>query len=209
MRRRNESAAPLVALMIPKQNKAFITFARNVHDAMENNAAFPNPDPTLAAFKGNIDAFEEAETKAATRVKGASALRDAKKQSVKEDIFHLRDYVQRIVETTASPAAATALIESAFMTVRKQPQRSIPDIRANNADVSGKVTLTARSLARSATYFWEYSLDQSTWTLGSETMHTRTEVSGLTSARTYYFRFRALTPKGAHGYSQVVSLVVS
>jgi hypothetical protein len=39
-------------------------------------------------------------------------------------------------------------------------------------------------------------------------MKARTEVSGLTSASTYYFRFRAFTRAGRQDYSQVVSLRV-
>jgi hypothetical protein len=107
-----------------------------------------------------------------------------------------------------SPAAAIALIESAFMSVRKVTKRPVPELRAKNADVSGKVVLAAKAVGRSAIYFWEYSLDQSTWTPLPETMGARTEVSGLTFARVYYFRFRAFTRAGRGDHSQVVSLLV-
>jgi hypothetical protein len=39
-------------------------------------------------------------------------------------------------------------------------------------------------------------------------MKARTVISGLTSAETYSFRFRALTRTGDIGFSQVVSLLV-
>jgi hypothetical protein len=38
-------------------------------------------------FVEGITAFEEAETKAATRAKGAASFRDAKKKKVKDDLF--------------------------------------------------------------------------------------------------------------------------
>jgi len=74
-------------------------------------------------FAADIAAFEDAETKAANRAKGAASLRNAKKKKVKEDLLHLRDYVQSVVETNTTPAAAAALIESAFMTVRSTAVR--------------------------------------------------------------------------------------
>jgi hypothetical protein len=51
-------------------------------------------------------------------------------------------------------------------------------------------------------------MDQETWTSLPQTMLTRTEVSGLKSAQTYSFRFRAFTRAGWQDYSQVVSLLV-
>jgi hypothetical protein len=204
-----ESATPVAVLLFPKGNKEFITFARAVYSAMLDNPSFPNPNPTLVIFAGNIEAFEEAETKASMRTKGAAALRDARKQRVKEDLFHLCDYVQSVVETNTSPVSAVAMIQSAFMSVRKAPQRApTPELSAKNTDVLGKVALAAKPVARAATYYWEYSLDTSTWTALPETMNTRIELPGLTSARVYYFRFRALTKEGQRDYTPVVSLYV-
>jgi len=204
----SESAGPVAALMLPRLNKPLLTFARAVHGALLNNPGFPGPTPPLDVLAADIAAFEDAETKAASRAKGAASLRDAKKRRVKEDLFHLRDHVQSVVETNTSPAAAAALIESAFMNVRKVPKRTVPDLSAKNADVSGKVLLTAKAVAPVAVYSWEYSLDQSSWTRLPETMQTRTEVAGLTSAEVYYFRFRALTRAGWQDYSPVMSLLV-
>ena len=203
-----ESTGPLATLSLPKLNKPLLTFARAVHSALLNNPAFPSPSPTLDVFAADIDEFEDAETKVASRTKGAASLRDAKKKKVREDLFHLRDYVQSVAEASPNAAAAAAVIESAFMTVRKAPRRTIPDRSAKNADVSGKVLLTARAAAPRAVYYWEVSLDQSTWTRLPETMVARAEVVGLTSAQTYSFRVRAMTRAGWKEYSPVVSLIV-
>jgi hypothetical protein len=208
MSTRNESAGPVAVLRFPQLNMALILFARSVHDAMLNNPSFPNPNPPLPVFAANIAAFEDAETKAATRAKGAVAFRNVKKRRVKDDLFHLLDYVQGLVQTSTSPVDAVALIESASMSVRKTYKRETPELSAKNANVSGKVVLAARTVASAASYYWEYSLDQSTWTCIPETMQSRMEISGLTSARIYYFRFRALTRAGRRDYSQVVSLLV-
>ena len=203
-----ESKGPLATLSLPGLNKPLLTCARAVHGAMLNNPAFPNPNPPLDVFAADIAAFEDAETKVASRMLGAASLRDAKKNKVREDLIHLRDYVQSVAEASPSPAVGAAVIESAFMTVRKAPKRTFPDLSAKNADVSGKVLLTARAAAPRAVYYWEYSLDQSTWTRLPETMVARTEVVGLTSAQTYSFRFRAMTRAGWKDNSPVVSLLV-
>ena len=118
-----ESKGPLATLSLPGLNKPLLTFARVVHAALLNNPAFPSPSPTLDVFAADIAAFEDAETKVASRMLGAASLRNAKKKKVKEDLLHLRDYVQSVVETNTTPAAAAALIESAFMTVRSTAVR--------------------------------------------------------------------------------------
>jgi hypothetical protein len=203
----NESTSPVAVLMLPELNKPLLTFSRAVYDALLNNPAFPSPNPPLQVFAADIEAFEDAETKAASRAKGAASFRDAKKKKVKEGLSHLRDYVQSVVETNP-PAAATALIESAFMTVKKPRKRVYAEVSAKNSDVSGKVMLAAKAVGPKAVYHWEHSMDQETWTPLPETMLARTEVSGLESAKTYFFRFRAFTRAGWQDYSQVVSLLV-
>ena len=94
------------------------------------------------------------------------------------------------------------------MSLRKATTRNVPEISVKNADVSGKMVLTAKSLDPTAVYSWEYSVDQATWTCVPETRKARTELSGLQSACTYSFRYCASTRAGQKDYSQVVSLLV-
>jgi hypothetical protein len=199
---------PIAILVLPRLNKPFITFARAVHDHLLGNTRFPSPNPTLALFATNIAAFEAAETKAATKAKGTAKERDAKRQKVKEDLGHLRDYVQSVVESQATSQDAAAMIESAFMSVRKAGSRSKDELSAKNTGVSGTVVLDAKAVAPAASYYWQYSLDQETWTSVPEAMKAKRVISGLTSLETYHFRFRALTRAGEVGFSQVVSLLV-
>jgi hypothetical protein len=200
--------SPVATLSSPPQNKQLITFARAVHEHLSGNLHFPSPSPTLALFAANIAAFEVAETKAATRAKGAAKERDAKRQKVKEDLGHLRDYVQSVVEKQATGEDAAAMIESTFMSVRKAYKRSKGELSAKNTGVSGTVVLDAKAIAPAAVYYWQYSLDQETWTSVPKTMKARTVIAGLTRAATYYFRFRGFTRAGEIGFSQVVSLLV-
>jgi hypothetical protein len=204
----NERSAPIVVLNAPKRNKDLITYARAVYSALLDNPSFPSPNPPLPTVAANIAAFEDAETKAATRARGAAALRDARKKRVKGDLFQAQAYVQSVVDTSSTPGEAIALIESAFMSVKKVTKRPIQELSVKNTDVSGKVTIAAKAVARPAVYTFEYSTDQTSWIALPNIMKSRTEVSGLTSACYYYFRFRTFTREGEQDYSQVVSLLV-
>jgi hypothetical protein len=206
----NHSAlsGPLAVLLLPKPTKELLTFGKAVHDAMLGNPNFPRPNPPLGVFKANLEALDDAETKAATRTKGAATARDAIKKQVMNDLSHLCDYVQGVAEKAASPAAAAAVISSAFMSIKKVPQRVTPPLRAKNTGVPGQVALAAKPVARKASYYWEHSLDQVTWTCVPETLNASTTIDGLPWAQLCYFRFRALTGAGKGEYSPVVSLLV-
>jgi hypothetical protein len=204
----NNEKAPVPVLRAPRTSIGLLLFGRRVHSSMLNNPSFPSPNPPLAVFAGHLDELEDAETKAATRAKGAGAFRDVKAKRVNDDLFHLRAYVQSIVEAAMTPVEATAVIESASMSVRKVNTPSLPEVQAKNAEVSGKVKLVAKAVAPAAVYSWEYTLDPSKWSSVPDTMKSRTELSGLTPGSMYYFRFRTFTRTGRQDYSQVVSLLV-
>ena len=80
----------VVVLNCPRSVKEFITYARGVLVALQNNISFPSPPLSLDVFAMDIGALEEAETKAATRAKGAAAFRDAKLAKVKDDLARRR-----------------------------------------------------------------------------------------------------------------------
>jgi hypothetical protein len=208
MSTKNTPTLIIVALNCPRTTKEVITYARVVLVALQGNDRFSNPPLPYTVFAEDIVSLEEAETNAATRAKGAAALRDAKLAKVKDDLGQYRSYVQSVVLSSASSIDAAALVESANMSIRRPPTRNTPEIGAKNADVSGKVILAAKSLGSAVIYSWEYSLDQENWTPIADTRKARTELSGLTKASTYYFRFRANTRAGIQDYSPVVSLVI-
>jgi hypothetical protein len=142
----------VVVLNMPTSTKDLITFARCVNVALTGNPSFPSPTPPLDVFAANIGKLEEAETRAATRAQGAVAQRDCAEHLVKEDLGQLRAYVQSVVMANATPANAAAMVESAGMYIRKTSMRKVPDISAQNGDVSGKVILAAKSLGPSVVY---------------------------------------------------------
>jgi hypothetical protein len=205
---KQSDTGPLVVLNLPRTNLVLVAFAKGIHQALTGNASFPNPTPTLAVFADHIDQLEQAEALAATRVKGAAKQRNAKKQKVIQDLRHIKDYVQSVIEGQATAVDAKAMAATAGLGTRAvvPPFKSL--LSAANTGLSGVVELEAKAVARDATYFWQYSVDQSVWTDVPPLMQASTTVTGLTSAQTYYFRFRALTRKGMTEYSQIVGLLV-
>ena len=57
------------------------------NDALLNNPAFPSPTPPLQVFAEHIAAFKDAETKAASKAKGAASLRDARRKRSRKTYF--------------------------------------------------------------------------------------------------------------------------
>ena len=208
MKSQTALSGPIAALFLPRPTSKLLTVGKAIHDAMADNPNFPSPNPPLDVFKAKLDALDKAQTKAAARTKGATEARDAIKKEVVNDMYHLCDYVQSVAEKIAIPEAAAAVITSAFMSVKKVPKRDVPPLAAKNTGVPGQVALAAKAVAPVASYYWEYSLDQETWTPVPETLQASTTIDGLPWAKLSYFRFRALTRVGKGDYSPVVSLLV-
>lgn len=204
----NYDLSYMVVLNLPTKDGDLTTYAQSVYNHLLNNVTYPNPSPTLAVFADDIAAFATAAAKAAGKDRVLIAARRAARKKVKSDLFQLRNYVQSVIDASATPDTAAAMIESAFMFVKKLAKRSKAAFSARNTDASGRVVLDAKRVASSATYYWELSGDQVNWSTVPETMQASTVISGLTAGKVYYFRFRALTRKGKGDYSQIVSLMV-
>jgi hypothetical protein len=200
---------PVAALKLPRSNALLILYLKTIHDAMAASAALQNAtSPTLTQFLADIGAFEVCETQAGTKAKGTSKARNAAKRKAVLDARHLCSFVQGVADSQPSAADAEAVITAGGMTVKARASRNKPPLEARNASVAGTVLLIAKAVADEATYFWQFSTDQRTWSSTPETMKASTVISGLTSGQTYYFRFRAIARAGHVDYSQVVSLLV-
>ena len=173
----------------------------------DGKQVLPRPAPPLATISANLAAVEAAQTVALTKVKGAVQDRDAKAAVVKEDMRHIVAYVQGIAD--ADPTNAEAIIHSAGLSVGKTATRSKQALVAKSGLVSGSVTLVAKSAGKRASYEWELSTDQKTWTPLASTLQAHTTATSLTPATTVYFRHRAVTKVGPGDWSQVIAHVVA
>ena len=200
-------ARSIVVLKLSPKVKNVITFAQSVATALTNNPSFPNPTPPLATFQADIAALVQAETAALARAKGAVETRNNKLAVVRTDLEALKTYVQGVA-ATVSPSGAEALIQTAGMAVRKTTLHDKPVLAVRQGSVSGTVTVAVKAVAKEATYFWEYSTDQKTWTSLPMTAKAKTGLAGLTPATTYYFRFQAFTRSGLSAFRQIVGFLV-
>ena len=74
--------------------------------------------------------------------------------------------------------------------------------------MTGSVNLAAKAAAKRASYNWQYSTDQKTWTTVPPTLQAKAGVSGLTAGTLYYFRVQPLLPTGEQNWSDMVSFIV-
>jgi hypothetical protein len=63
------------------------------------------------------------------------------------------------------------------------------------------VLLFAGAVARKASYDWQCSTDEETWTSAETTFRAKTKLIGLAAGTRYSFRFRARTPEGLRDWS--------
>jgi hypothetical protein len=193
---------PVVVLNYSALNLPVV--AQKVHDSMLNNALFTNPSIPMATFAADIAAYQASLSGTG---KLATSTKKALKRKLATDLKHLRDDVQGVVEQQTSLADAQKVVDSAGMSLKKPSKRHKPDLAAKYTGVSGDVKLDAKAVAPSASYYFQFSLDNKSWTSVPETMKHVTIITGLTPGQTYYFRFRALTRKGMRDWSQIVSLI--
>ena len=203
------AARPIAVLKMSRKVKTLITFAESVATAMAANVTvFPSPNPPLATFQADIAALNTAETAVVARAKGAADTRNAKMAVVRADLESLKTYVQNIVDAD-NPANGESIILNASMAIRKVTLHAKQVLAVRQGTVSGSVKLSSKSAGKKAAYNWRYSLDQKTWTSLPQTLVSKTGVSGLTPATTYYFQCESQTVKGGEAsWGQIVSFLV-
>ncbi len=200
-------AGSVAVLKLSTRVKNVITFAQSVVTSLTNNAHFPAPVPSLATLQADVAALNMAEAAVLSRTKGAVEVRNAKYAIVKADLQNLRTYVQGVANV-AAPADAESIIASSGMALRKVTLHDKPALAAKQGSVTGTVNLAAKAPAKRASYIWQYSTDQKTWTNVPPTIKSKAGVSGLTAGTQYFFRFQSVTVTGVSDWSQTVVLLV-
>jgi len=200
---------PVAVKQSPRSDHKFVTFLNAIADGLTGNASFVNPTTTPAMIKAAADGLAVANGKAKGGGTAEVSDRNAKRKDGEALVDDFVNYVRVTVRTQAGDAAtATAMIHSVALSVRKRTPVKKPPFAAKYGPVSGEVVLVALAMARDAMYWYEYSLDQKTWSSVPPIMKSRVTVTGLTPGSVYYFRFRAQARKAMSDYSQIVSLMV-
>jgi len=188
----------------PKQITAYIKQCRVIIDKSTGNPDLPNPLEPLTLASAALDLLETAEQNALKGPKGAAQDRDAKLGVVRTRMRVVIAYVQTAAD--ANPARARAIIESAGLTVVTRTPRRKPNLAAKYGTIPGRIVLEGKAV-RGASYHWQMSIDQKTWTDLPESVKATLTVDGLTPATTYSFRFRTLTKDGLSDWSGAVSVI--
>jgi hypothetical protein len=196
----------IAVLNLPRGIAALISYVRGIILAMTGNTNFTTPSPTLAVLTADVNALDAAESLAHTKAKGTAEARNAKKETLLKDLHALLAYVQIIADN--NPTNAEAIILSSGMGVRKTSVKHISDFKAINAKVSGNVMLSVKAANKRASYEWQISTDQETWTFLPVTLQAKTLVSGLSPGTRYYFRYKSVLREGESGWSHVESVIV-
>jgi hypothetical protein len=95
------------------------------------------------------------------------------------------------------------------MSVRKVTLHDRAPIAVSQGTPAGTAHVVAKAAARRASYEWQFSIDQKTWTNASSTLQAKTDITGLTVGTTYYFRVRPVLASGEQDWSSLVSIVMN
>jgi hypothetical protein len=184
-----------------------IAYAKFVAERLKDNPYFPNPIPAHARLVVHIAAADVAHATALTREAGTAAALAAAVRAVEGDLETLHVHVQNVANLDATNGPA--IVASAGMSLKNTRGPSRADFAVKQGRTSGSVVLLAGAVARKASYDWQYSTDEETWTSAETAFRAKTTLAGLAAGTRYFFRFRARTPKGLRNWSRVISLIVT
>lgn len=196
-----------IAILNLPRPAAILISAKAIVIAMTGNAAFPIPQPALAAISAAIADLETAQAAVQARVRGAVATRDQKRATLVKLLEQLRGYVQTVAD--GDPEHAAALVQSAAMAVKKVTLRARRVFAVHQGAASGTVVLETASAGRRASYEWQLSSDGGkTWQVLPVTLKSSTTATGLVAGTAYVFRTRTVTTAGEGDWSQPISRIV-
>lgn len=204
----NAYTIPIAVLNLPKSDEKLVTYATGVLTGFTGNAHLSNPPVSVAVFAGYVATYATATAAAPNGGKQAKADRLAARGPVVETLKEWRNYAQSVARTQPTAEDAIALILSGKLQIKKIGTRVKPELSARNSGIPGTVLLLAHALRKQATYYFQYSLDQTSWSSAPDALKASATLTGLATMRVYYFRFRRLTRAGMSDWSQIVSLTV-
>ena len=209
--KKKKTKGPHIALHLPRDAQSLYTRSQAIWSAIKADAAhFPMTYPPAAEVSADLTGLGGALTAAEGGDPVAIAALGVAADKVRQTFGLLGKYVQSVVR--AGPAEdAPAIISNVLMFESNIGRRAPkPELDARQGTTSGIVQLIALARASVVVYFWEYSLDQQSWTAGAHTAQARSSIAGLLPGKVYYFRFHALMRDGVMtDSSQIVSFLVN
>lgn len=197
-----------MALAISKAPIAeLISYTRHYVTSMSGNAHFPKPYPDLASVTIQVDQLEADYNTSLTRVLGAADKMRAEQKKLLILLMGLAIYVETVANL--DPDHALDIIDSAGMRVKKSPIRKKRTFEAALGVLKGTVKLINQTASR-GTYIYQMSTNpnmQGSWVQIYAGRNVRFAITGLISAKRYFFR-GAISSKGVQGdWSTAIDVV--
>jgi hypothetical protein len=195
-----------VVLNLPRTDNGVIFAMKHIADCMDGNAYFPSPPLPIATFRAHIAVVQAAQAATLTRAKGTAPSRDDKLTVIRSDADLLRVYVETVANQ--SPEHGPAIVASAGMYEKGSSGPRRGQTYARQEPTSGSVHLLAPHPGGDASFEWQWSTDQTTWTTAGTSTQADFRITGLTPGLLYYFRVQVLTKGGLGDWSAPFALRV-
>lgn len=208
--KKKKSKGPRIALRLPRDAEAlYVRCVAILAAILADPARFVTPYPPATEVNDDLKALALALQAAVGGGVAETTAVEVAAAKVRQDFELLGKYVQTVVR--AGPIEdAPAIISSVLMfesNLGKRPPKA--ELAARHGETTGTAVLTALAVLSAVAYFWEYSLDQTSWVSAGPTGQAQRTLTGLTPGAAYYFRFRALKRDGSMtNDSQIVRLIV-
>ncbi|MGL4400442.1 MAG: fibronectin type III domain-containing protein [Luteolibacter sp.] len=179
--------------------------------AMTGNAAYPSPNPTLAAVQA-AGATLTARTTAAEDIRKQSQIATLAQDTAEDAVDALLTQLASYVENASGGDAAQIL--SAGMGVRAEPSNnSLPTapgpIATTTGDGPGEVDLAWPRLVAGKSFIVQYATEPTApdgdWKFGTTSLKSSCTVGGLISGTRYWFRVAATGSAGQGPWSSPVT----
>ena len=182
-----------------KKMESFIAKARLIQQSMNGNSWFP-ACPVNVTVGGTLDVaiqlLVSLQTKALTKVKGASQSRDVQYKVVLDYLHLLMAYVQTIAD--ANSASSEALVISSGFDVKHLGVLTKDSLTVKpKKGESGTMVATVKKIDGTMANLWQSSTDGGkTWVSLDPTSKVRIEISGLTPGITLMVKHLPVLRKG-------------
>jgi hypothetical protein len=195
----------------------FIINAQHIHDMLLGNPEFADVQTLLPQLQTDINTLMGDESKAKTKVVGASATVTQQKGIIYNQVELIKATVQKDVNLPANINNAVAMVNGTGMFIKGHTPPTIAPLHVKHGETTGSVILIAKSVGHHAAYEWQESKDGINFVDCSirVTLETHNPLSGFTPATTWYFRTKPVLPakaktgaKGEGNWSSPVSIVI-
>lgn len=188
-----------------------ISFGFHVVSEMTGNSFFTSPHPALLTIASATTNLQTAEEDAQGGGPAETAVMRQMRELLEGYLIELGHYVEDVANDPNNIlTGAETIILSAGMQVKELSPRQKQNFSAKAGELPGTADLTAEGVERGS-HEWGYTLDvndPNSWVDAGTTIKASITISGLESAKRYWFRHRAVLSSGPIAWDGPDGLVV-